>query len=76
MPEEFNGTYFFPQDLGRNKIKVLRPAASVYYFHHRNIICPLNIINEMKRKKTEKFIDGIHAVYKVTANLPTMDIME
>lgn len=75
MTEEFNGTYFFPQDLGGNKIKVLRPAASVYYFHHRNIICPLNIINEMK-KKQKKFIDGIHAVYKVIANLHAIYIMK
>lgn len=28
------------------------------------------------KKKQKKFIDGIHAVYKVIANLPKMEIME
>lgn len=55
-----------------NFIKVFRSSAKKYFVHYKNIICPLNCINEMKLKKDV----GIHAFYKFISNLPTMDIME
>lgn len=42
-----------------------------YVFHHKNVICLLNFINEKKIKNI--YTGGIHAFNKVIA--PTMDIM-